>query len=339
MAGPGFWDDPDNAKAISKERTGLEQSLASHQGMLTRLEDAEVLLELAMEESDRATAKEVQHSLSDIEEGLARLETARLLGGPDDHRGAILAINAGAGGTDAQDWAEMLLRLYTRFAERRGFSVSQLDLQEGEEAGIKSATLEIDGFQAYGLLKGESGIHRLVRISPFDASHRRHTAFASVYVSPMVDEDIEIEINEADLRIDVFRASGAGGQHVNKTSSAVRMTHLPTGVVVSCQNEKSQHRNKEIAMKVLKARLYEMELAKREEEKQKVHDSHQEIAWGSQIRSYVLAPYRLVKDHRTGVEMGNVDAVLDGDLESFVQGYLLWRAEGREARGQAEKEA
>ena len=339
MAAPGFWDDPDTAKSISKERTVLEQSLANHQGMLTKLEDAEVLLELAQEESDRATAKEVQGSLEDIEDGVSQLETARLLGGPDDHRGAILAINSGAGGTDAQDWAEMLLRLYTRFAERRGFEVKQLDLQEGEEAGIKGATLEINGFQAYGLLKGESGIHRLVRISPFDASHRRHTAFASVYVSPQIDEDIEIEIAESDLRIDVFRASGAGGQHVNKTSSAVRMTHVPTGVVVSCQNEKSQHRNKEIALKVLKARLYEMELAKREEEKQKVHDSHQEIAWGSQIRSYVLAPYRLVKDHRTGVEMGNVDAVLDGDLESFVQGYLLWRAEGREAREQAEKGA
>lgn len=339
MAGPGFWDDPDTAKAISKERTVLEQSLANHQGMITKLEDAEVLLELAQEESDRATAKEVQGSLAEIEDGVSQLETARLLGGPDDHRGAILAINAGAGGTDAQDWAEMLLRLYTRFAERRGFEVKQLDLQEGEEAGIKGATLEINGFQAYGLLKGESGIHRLVRISPFDASHRRHTAFASVYVSPQIDEDIEIEIAESDLRIDVFRASGAGGQHVNKTSSAVRMTHVPTGVVVSCQNEKSQHRNKEIALKVLKARLYEMELAKREEEKQKVHDSHQEIAWGSQIRSYVLAPYRLVKDHRTGVEMGNVDAVLDGDLENFAQGYLLWRAEGREARQQAEKGA
>jgi peptide chain release factor 2 len=337
MAKPGFWDDPDTAKAIGKERTVLEQSLASHQGMLAKLEDAEVLLELAMEENDRATAKEVEHSLAEIEDGVSQLETARLLGGPDDHRSAILAINAGAGGTDAQDWAEMLLRQYSRFAERRGFEVKQLDLQEGEEAGIKGATLEINGFQAYGLLKGESGIHRLVRISPFDASHRRHTAFASVYVSPQVDEDIEIEVADADLRIDVFRASGAGGQHVNKTSSAVRMTHLPTGVVVSCQNEKSQHRNKEIALKVLKARLYEMELAKREEEKQKVHDSHQEIGWGSQIRSYVLAPYRLVKDHRTGTDVGNVDAVLDGDLESFVQAYLLWRAEGREAAEQAEK--
>jgi peptide chain release factor 2 len=336
MSKPGFWDDPEAARTVSKERTALEQELNAHQDLVSRLEDAEVLLELAQEEEDRAALKEVKNSLGGIEEGLVRLETARLLGKPEDANDAIVAINAGAGGTDAQDWAEMLLRQYTRFAERHGFEVQMLDLQEGEEAGIKSATLEVNGFQAYGLLKGESGIHRLVRISPFDASHRRHTAFASVYVSPQVDQDIEIEVAEADIRVDVFRASGAGGQHVNKTSSAVRITHVPTGVVVQCQNEKSQHRNKDIALKVLKARLYEMELARREAEKQKVHDSHQEIAWGSQIRSYVLAPYRLVKDHRTGVEMGNVDAVLDGDLESFVQGYLHWRAEGREAAGRAD---
>ncbi len=311
---------------MSKERTGLQQSLEAHQRMLSLLEDSEVLLELAQEESDKATAKEVEASLAKLEAGLSRLEAQRLLGGPDDQRDAIVAINAGAGGTDAQDWAEMLLRQYTRYAERQGFEVRLLDLQEGEEAGIKSATLEVLGFMAYGLLKGEAGVHRLVRISPFDASHRRHTAFASVFVSPLVDEDIEIEINENDLRIDVFRASGAGGQHVNKTSSAVRITHLPTGTVVQCQNEKSQHRNKDLAMKVLRARLYEMEMAKREAEKRQIHQDQKEIAWGSQIRSYVLAPYRLVKDHRTGMEMGNVDAVLDGDLDRFIQAYLLWRA-------------
>ena len=325
-AKPGFWDDSQEARVVMKERTELEQSLESHQRLAQRIEDAEVLLELAEEENDRSALREVEHSLENLEDQVAALETARLLGAPDDSRGAILAINAGAGGTDAQDWADMLLRLYSRFAERRGFTTDLLDLQEGDEAGIKSATLEINGYQAYGMLKGESGIHRLVRISPFDASHRRHTAFASVYVSPLVEDDIDIEIKEADLRIDVFRASGAGGQHVNKTSSAVRITHEPTGVVVQCQNEKSQHRNKDIAMKVLRARLYEMELAKREEEKRQVHESHQEIAWGSQIRSYVLAPYRLIKDHRTGQESGNVDAVLDGDLEDFVQAYLLWRA-------------
>ncbi len=330
MSRPGFWDDPEQARAVSRERTALEQALGRHRRLVSALEDAEVLLELASEEQDPAAAREVKESLAELEAGVSQMEAARLLSGPDDARGAIVAINAGAGGTDAQDWAEMLLRQYTRYAERQGWEVKVLDLQEGEEAGIKSATIEVNGYQAYGLLKGEAGVHRLVRISPFDAAHRRHTAFASVYVSPQVEDDIEIEINEADLRIDTFRASGAGGQHVNKTSSAVRITHLPTGVVVQCQNEKSQHRNKEIALKVLRARLYEMELAKREAEKRQIHQSHQEIAWGSQIRSYVMAPYRLVKDHRTGVETGNVDAVLDGELDRFVQGYLLWRAQQEE---------
>ena len=326
MAQEGFWDDPNSAKQVMKQRTELAHSLETVERIAAAAEDAEILLELATEEQDRDTLSEVRQSVAELDAQLARLESARLLGGPDDHRHAILAINAGAGGTDAQDWAQMLLRQYTRYAERQGFGVRLLDLQEGEEAGIKGATIEVNGDYAYGLLKGESGIHRLVRISPFDASHRRHTAFASVYVSPQVDEDIAIEIKDADLRIDVFRASGAGGQHVNKTSSAVRITHLPTGVVVQCQNEKSQHRNKDLAMKVLKARLYEMEAAKREEAKREAHQEHDEIAWGSQIRSYVLAPYRLVKDHRTGVEIGNVDAVLDGDLEQLVQGYLLWKA-------------
>ncbi|MCB2192027.1 MAG: peptide chain release factor 2 [Deltaproteobacteria bacterium] len=327
MAKDGFWDDQDAAKEVMQERSGLTESLEALESLTSQAEDAEVMLELSQEEQDKEAAKEAAAGLEALERGVARLEAKRLLGEPDDHRSAILAINSGAGGTDAQDWAEMLLRLYSRFAERQGFEVKMLDLQDGDEAGIKSATLEVNGPQAYGLMKGEAGIHRLVRISPFDASHRRHTAFASVSVSPQVDEDIEIEINENDLRIDTYRASGAGGQHVNKTSSAVRITHLPTGTVVQCQNEKSQHRNRDMAMKVLKARLYELELAKRQAEKQEAYDSQQDIAWGSQIRSYVLAPYRLVKDHRTGVEMGNVDAVLDGDLEEFVQGYLLWRSQ------------
>ncbi len=328
MAKPGFWDDAQNAREISRERTELEHAVQSVARLVGQLEDAQVLLELAQEEGDKSAAKEAQGLLGELERGVAMLETARLLGQPEDSFGAIVSINAGAGGTDAQDWAEMLLRQYSRFAERHGFGVVLLDLQEGEEAGIKSATIEVNGHQAYGLMKGEAGVHRLVRISPFDASHRRHTAFASVFVSPQVSEDIEIDLKEADIRVDVFRASGAGGQHVNKTSSAVRLTHMPTGVVVQCQNEKSQHRNRELAMKVLRARLYEIELAKREAEKKQIHDSHQEIAWGSQVRSYVLAPYRLVKDHRTGVDVGNVDAVLDGDLDAFVQGYLLWRAGG-----------
>jgi peptide chain release factor 2 len=329
MAGQGFWDDAHKAKEISRERTELEQVLQAVANLQGMLEDAEILLELAQEGGDKALAKEAQGLLADLKRGVTCQEAARLLSQPEDTASAIVSINAGAGGTDAQDWAEMLLRQYTRFAERHGFGVVLLDLQEGEEAGIKSATLEVNGQQTYGLLKGEAGVHRLVRISPFDASHRRHTAFASVFVSPQAVDDIEIEIKESDLRVDVFRASGAGGQHVNKTSSAVRVTHVPTGVVVQCQNEKSQHRNKELAMKVLRARIYEIELAKREAEKKQLHDSHQEIAWGSQVRSYVLAPYRLAKDHRTGVEVGNVDAVLDGDLDNFVQGYLLWRAGAR----------
>ena len=327
MAKEGFWDDQQSAKVVMKERAELEQGLKTHQRMQGAMEDAEVLLELALEENDSDSAKEVEASLGELEAGLSRLESARLLGGPDDGRGAILAINAGAGGTDAQDWAEILLRQYTRYAERQEYEVKLLDLQDGDEAGIKSATLEVNGIQAYGMLKGEAGIHRLVRISPFDSNHRRHTSFASVQVSPQVDDDIEIEIKDGDLRVDVYRASGAGGQHVNKTSSAVRLTHLPTGVVVQCQNEKSQHRNKDLAMKVLKARLYELEIQKREAEKKEQHDAQQDIAWGSQIRSYVLAPYRLVKDHRTGAEMGNVDAVLDGDLDKFIQAYLIWRAD------------
>ncbi|MCB2186354.1 MAG: peptide chain release factor 2 [Deltaproteobacteria bacterium] len=322
----GFWDDQEKATEVMRERTELAQALEGVGQVAAELDDAEVLLELGQEEGDRGTVKEAIGSLEELERKVGRLESARLLSGPDDHRHAIVAINSGAGGTDAQDWAEMLMRMYSRWAERQGFEARLLDYQEGEEAGIKGATLEINGSGAYGRLKGESGIHRLVRISPFDGSHRRHTAFASVFVSPQVDDDIEIDIREADLRIDTYRASGAGGQHVNKTSSAVRITHLPTGTVVQCQNEKSQHRNKDLAMKVLRARLYEMEIAKREEEKRKQHESHADIAWGSQIRSYVLAPYRLVKDHRTGVDIGNVDAVLDGDLDEFIQGYLLWRA-------------
>ena len=329
MAGEGFWNDPEAAKDVMKERSALEDSLKGHERVWAKVEDAEVLLELAREEKDEAASIEVGQVLEQLEDELSRQEAVRLLSQPEDEKSAIVSINAGAGGTDAQDWAEILLRQYTRFAERQGFEVKLLDLQEGDEAGIKGATFEVNGAKAYGYLKGESGIHRLVRISPFDANHRRHTSFASVFVSPQMEDDIQIEINDADLRIDVFRASGAGGQHVNKTSSAVRMTHLPTGVVVQCQNEKSQHRNKDIALKVLKARLYEMELQKREEEKRQIHESHQEIGWGSQIRSYVLAPYRLVKDHRTGADMGNVDAVLDGDLDKFIQAYLHWRADAQ----------
>ena len=324
MAAPDFWDKKEEAKTLLQERAALENSV-QEAGRLKELnEDIEVLLELALE--DNELLSEAKSKVKLLEQGVSRLETSRLLGEPEDAMGAIVAINAGAGGTDAQDWAEMLVRQYMRFAERSGFKVEIMDWQEGEEAGVKSVTLEVDGYQAFGMLKGESGIHRLVRISPFDANHRRHTAFASILVSPLLDENIEIDLKEADIRVDVYRASGAGGQHVNKTSSAVRLTHIPSGVVVQCQNEKSQHRNKDMAMKVLKARLYQLERERRDADKKQQHENHQDIAWGSQIRSYVLAPYRLVKDHRTSVEMGNVDAVLDGELQPFVDGYLIWRA-------------
>ncbi len=286
-------------------------------------------MQLGQEENDPATLNEAAGQFKRLEAGITRLETTRLLGEPDDALGAIVAINSGAGGTDAQDWAEMLARQYMRFCERGGFKLELIDWQEGEEAGIKSATLQVEGRYAFGLLKGESGIHRLVRISPFDSNKRRHTAFASVLVSPLIDDDIAIDLKEADIRVDVYRASGAGGQHVNKTSSAVRLTHLPTGIVVQCQTERSQHRNKDMAMKVLKARLYQQEREKQNANKKEQHENHQDIAWGSQIRSYVLAPYRLVKDHRTGFEMGNVDAVLDGEIAPFIDSYLLWRSGGR----------
>jgi len=250
------------------------------------------------------------------------MELQRLLGGEHDAGNAIVTLHPGAGGTEAQDWAEMLLRMYLRWTERHGYRVELVDQQPGEGAGIKSATFTVEGAYAYGYLKAEAGIHRLVRISPFDANARRHTSFASVFVFPELDDDIEVEIDEADLRIDTYRSSGAGGQHVNKTDSAVRLTHLPTGIVVACQNERSQHKNKSMAMKILRARLYELEQQKQHEKMAELSKTKKDIAWGSQIRSYVLHPYRLVKDHRTGVEVGNADGVLDGDLDAFIEEYL-----------------
>jgi len=265
--------------------------------------------------------------------GLARIELSQMLGGADDRRNAIVSLHPGAGGTEAQDWAEILLRMYLRWADRRGYRKEILEYQPGEEAGLKSVTFTVEGDYAYGYLKAEAGIHRLVRISPFDANSRRHTSFASVFVYPEVDETIKIEINEADLRIDTYRSSGAGGQHVNKTDSAVRLTHLPTNIVVACQNERSQHKNKAMAMKILRSRLYELELEKQKERMETYHKTKKEIAWGSQIRSYVLHPYRMVKDHRTGIEVGNADAVLDGDIDRFIQAYLLQASESQSAAG------
>lgn len=309
-----------------KERFNIKSVVDGLENISRELEDAEVLAELSSEEEDEGTARETQTKLSEIEEKVEGLEFKRMLGGDDDQKNAIVSINAGAGGTEAQDWAEMLLRMYVRYGERSRYEVEMLDYQPGEEAGIKSATFFVKGSYAYGYLKSESGVHRLVRISPFDANKRRHTSFASVFVSPEIDEDIQVEIDEKDLRVDTFRAGGKGGQHVNKTDSAVRITHLPTGIVVSCQNERSQHQNRAVAMKVLRARLYELEKEKQREKLEELHSTKKDIAWGSQIRSYVLHPYRMIKDHRTGYETGNVEPVLDGDLSEFIEAYLLYLA-------------
>lgn len=309
-----------------KERAQLKSIIDDLGNLYHELEDAEVLAELSSEEEDEETAKETQVKISYIEGKIESMEFKRMLGDQDDEKNAIVSINAGAGGTEAQDWAEMLLRMYLRYGERSGYEVQMLDYQPGDGAGIKSATLFVKGSYAYGYLKAESGVHRLVRISPFDANKRRHTSFASVFVSPEIDEDIQVEIDEKDLRIDTFRAGGKGGQHVNKTDSAVRITHLPTGIVVSCQNERSQHQNRAVAMKVLRARLYELEKEKQKEKLEELHATKKDIAWGSQIRSYVLHPYRMIKDHRTGYETGNVEPVLDGDLSEFIKSYLLHQA-------------
>ena len=289
------------------------------------LEEADMLLDMAIEEHDAETRQEVEASLDDLRARVETVELECMFDGEHDAANALLTIHAGAGGTEAQDWVGILLRMYLRWAEARSFATDILDYLPGDEAGTKSVTILIKGKNAYGYLRSEVGIHRLVRISPFDSSGRRHTSFASVMVLPELDDTIEIDINEKDLRIDTYRASGAGGQHVNKTDSAIRITHLPTGIVVQCQNERSQHRNKDMAMKMLMARLYEKQQEEQAQAQENLHGDKKEIAWGSQIRSYVLQPYRMIKDHRTGVEEGNVDAVLDGRLDPFIKAYLLWQ--------------
>ncbi len=329
MAKPGFWDDAVQAAGILKERSALVSALEEYHQREKQVEDLEVLLDLAVEEDDQEALKEAAAELDKLERTFRNWELRLFMTGEDDDKNAIVTIHAGAGGTEAQDWTEMLLRMYLRYAENKGFRTEILNLLEGDEAGIKSVTFTASGPYAYGYFKSEHGIHRLVRISPFDASGRRHTSFAAVQVLPEVDDRIEINIQDKDLRVDTFRASGPGGQHVNKTSSAVRLTHLPTGIVVTCQSERSQHRNRELALKVLRARLYDLEKRKREEKKQEIQESLKEIAWGSQIRSYVLQPYRLIKDHRTSHEEGNVEAVLNGDLDAFVEAYLLKPEEER----------
>jgi peptide chain release factor 2 len=301
----------------------LSGKIESFKKLAGDLEESDILLELALEESDDETVKEVSQLVLNLEGRIKKLSLDLMLDDEDDQNNAIVSINAGAGGTEAQDWAEMLFRMYMRWIERKGFQCNLIDIQPGDEAGIKSVTFTATGEYAFGYLKSEIGVHRLVRISPFNASGKRHTSFASVFVYPELNKEIVVEVEDKDLRIDVYRASGAGGQHVNKTSSAVRITHLPTGIVVQCQQEKSQHRNKDLAMKVLKARLYQSEKQKQDEKFQEMHEGKDEIAWGSQIRSYVLHPYQMVKDHRTNLEIGNVNDVLDGGLDQFIEGALL----------------
>jgi peptide chain release factor 2 len=320
---PNFWDDNESAQKLLKERTALKSDLTFWENLRAEVEDAKGYLELAREENDEETLREVSAKVTRVEQEVQAAEFKRMLGGGNDPNNAIVSIHSGAGGTEAQDWADMLLRMYLRWSERKAFQTEIIDYLPGEEAGVKSVTFTVNGGYAYGYLKAESGIHRLVRISPFDAGKRRHTSFASVFVYPEIHEDIVVEINEDDLRVDTFRSSGAGGQHVNKTDSAVRITHLPTGIVVQCQNERSQHKNRAMAMKVLKARLYELKRKEQEEKMEQLYSTKKDIAWGSQIRSYILQPYRLVKDHRTDLEVGNVDAVLDGDLDPFIEAYLL----------------
>jgi peptide chain release factor 2 len=326
MAGADFWKDQPAAQKVMQRRKRLEGDLDLLKRLRTQQDDASVLVEWG--EAGEDVQKDLTAALGTFEATVEGAELQKMLGGEHDRANAILTINSGAGGTESQDWAEMLLRMYLRWCDRRGYKRDLIDIQAGEEAGIKSATVIVQGEYAYGYLSAEAGVHRLVRISPFDSAARRHTSFASVFAWPEIDETIEIDVQEKDLRVDTYRSSGAGGQHVNVTDSAVRITHLPTGIVVSCQNERSQIRNREVAMKILKARLFDLEMQKRQEKLNAVEAAKKDIAFGSQIRSYVLHPYRMVKDHRTKYEVGNVDRVLDGDLDDFIKTTLVAKAKG-----------
>jgi peptide chain release factor 2 len=323
VSAPDFWEKGETAQKTLKERASLIDSLSSWKEEKKGLEEMEILLQLIEEQGDEKEAQELLAKIEKSEETILQMEFKRMLGGEHDSGNAIVSINAGAGGTEAQDWVEMLLRMYLRWVEKRGFKSEIVDILAGEEAGLKNVTFTVTGSYAYGYLRAETGIHRLVRISPFDAGARRHTSFASVFVIPEIPEDVVIEIDEKDLRVDTFRSSGAGGQHVNKTDSAVRITHLPTGIVVQCQNERSQHKNKATALKILRARLYEKEMKEKAEKLEGLHNSKKEIAWGSQIRSYVMHPYRMVKDHRTNQVIHDVDRVMDGDIDELMKSYLL----------------
>lgn len=323
MAEPNFWEGGEAAQRILKERTSLMESLSPWEEERKELEEMKILLQLIEEQGDDREAQELLEKVKRSGEAIGQMEFRRMLGGEHDESNAIVSINAGAGGTEAQDWVEMLLRMYLRWAEKRRYQTQIIDILPGDEAGLKNVTFTVTGRYACGYLKAEVGIHRLVRISPFDAGARRHTSFASVFVYPEISDDIVIEIDEKDLRIDTFRSSGAGGQHVNKTDSAVRITHLPTGIVVQCQNERSQHKNKATALKILRARLYEKEFREKAEKFEELHGAKKEIGWGSQIRSYVMHPYKMVKDHRTNMVIPQVDRVMDGEIDGLIKAYLL----------------
>lgn len=325
---PDFWDDTENSQKILKKTGSLKTVLENFNGLLSLYEDAETMLEMAEEDQDEGMLQETAEMVQSLQNGVEAQKLSTLLSGEFDSKNAILTFHAGAGGTEAQDWVEMLYRMYCRWGERHNFKVSILDILDGDEAGIKSASILVEGLNAYGYLKSEIGVHRLVRVSPFDASGRRHTSFASLEVMPEIDDDIQIDIRPEDLKVDTYRSSGAGGQKVNKTDSAVRITHIPTGIVTSCQTERSQYQNKDMAMKMLKSKLYEIKEREHLDRIEDIRGDQKEIAWGAQIRSYVFMPYTLVKDHRTGFEVGNVNAVMDGDLDGFINAYLKALAHG-----------
>ena len=325
---PGFWDNPEESQKIVQKTGKLKNTVELYDKSVTLYEDLQVLIEMGDEEGDLSLIPEIESSIEELENSLASQRLQTLLTGEYDRNNAILTFHAGAGGTEAMDWVSMLVRMYTRWTERHGFKVNMLDFLDGDEAGLKSAVLSIEGDNAYGYLKGESGVHRLVRVSPFDASGRRHTSFASLEVMPEITDDKDVEIREEDIKMDVFRSSGAGGQHINKTSSAVRLTHIPTGIVVACQNERSQFQNREKAMKMLKSKLLEIKEREHLEKIEDIKGVQKEIAWGSQIRSYVFMPYTLAKDHRTGFESGNINSVMDGDLDGFINAYLKAASKG-----------
>ncbi len=327
-AADGFWDDIENSQAVLQRTGKLKNKVETYDAIVSQYEDLSVLIDMGDEEGDLSLVDEITSSIGELEKTLASLRLQTLLTGEYDANNAILTFHAGAGGTEAMDWVQMLVRMYTRWGERHGFNVKVLDFLDGDEAGLKSATVLIEGENAYGYLKSESGVHRLVRVSPFDASGRRHTSFASIEVMPEISDDVDIEIKDEDIKMDVFRSSGAGGQHINKTSSAVRLTHIPTGIVVACQNERSQFQNKDQALKMLKSKLLEIKEKEHLEKIEDIKGVQKEIAWGSQIRSYVFMPYTMVKDHRTSFESGNINAVMDGDLDGFINAYLKASSKG-----------